>query len=117
MPDEQTPLIRTVRVGQPIRRYPHNILRRFCTIALSSTLIWLTLAFFVSLLLDPEPWRHHGGHNHNGRWEWPVGPGKRLSDEELKKILLDTPSSSKAREWLKYYTEGAHLAGQNYSQV
>ncbi|CAK7208395.1 hypothetical protein SEUCBS140593_000158 [Sporothrix eucalyptigena] len=40
-----------------------------------------------------------------------------FSNHELKKILLNTPSNDSAAEWLRYYTSGAHLAGQNYSQA
>ncbi|CAK7230565.1 hypothetical protein SBRCBS47491_007627 [Sporothrix bragantina] len=40
-----------------------------------------------------------------------------FSNDELKKILLSTPSNDSAAEWLRYYTSGAHLAGQNYSQA
>ncbi|CAK7568077.1 MAG: hypothetical protein SEPTF4163_006058 [Sporothrix epigloea] len=40
-----------------------------------------------------------------------------FSNDELKKILLRTPSNDSAAEWLRYYTSGAHLAGQNYSQA
>ncbi|CAK7221676.1 hypothetical protein SCUCBS95973_004579 [Sporothrix curviconia] len=40
-----------------------------------------------------------------------------FSNDELKRILLSTPSNDSAAEWLRYYTSGAHLAGQNYSQA
>ena len=46
---------------------------------------------------------------------WPQSDG--LAYDELKKILLDTPSAEKAREWSKYYTSGPHLAGKNLSQA
>jgi N-acetylated-alpha-linked acidic dipeptidase len=125
---EQTPLLTTVRVEPPRRRYTHNVLRRFCTIALSSTLIWFLLAFFVTLLVDPAsrkhyPYRgHHRGHHRQGNdvteaRAWLPGHGRKLTNEQLEKILLETPDSKKAEEWSKYYTEGAHLAGQNYSQA
>lgn len=40
-----------------------------------------------------------------------------ITNKELQTILLDTPSSERAAEWLYYYTSGPHLAGQNYSQA
>jgi N-acetylated-alpha-linked acidic dipeptidase len=118
MSSEHTPLLTTVRIGPPRRRYPHNVLRRFCTIALSSTLIWFLLAVFVTVVFDPDathyrPPRRHG----EDEWNWPGCPGRKLSYEQLKKVLLDTPSSKKAEEWSRYYTAGAHMAGQNYSQA
>lgn len=125
MPTETTPLITTVRVGPPRRRYPHNVLRRFCTIALSSTLIWFMLAFIVTLTVSPRlggPHRHHHHppyrHHHPGDGSWTTShPGRPLDYETLREILLDTPSSQKSEEWSDYYTHGAHLAGQNFSQV
>lgn len=120
MSSEQTPLLTTVRVGPPRRRYPHNVLRRFCTIALSSILIWSMLAIFVTLVFDPyaedrrpRPPHHHG----NDPWTWPGCGGRKITYEQLKQILLETPDSKKAEEWSRYYTAGAHMAGQNYSQV
>lgn len=40
-----------------------------------------------------------------------------LDPAELRDILLHTPSSESAAAWLRYYTSGPHLAGQNYSQA
>ncbi|KAL1896862.1 hypothetical protein Sste5346_004496 [Sporothrix stenoceras] len=40
-----------------------------------------------------------------------------FSNAALKEILLNTPSNDSAAEWLRYYTAGPHLAGQNYSQA
>lgn len=118
MANESTPLIQTVRVGAPRRRYPHNTVRRFCTIACASVLLCGFATFLLQALYIWPSWQdhrhrhphqpHHGHHGHKG---------KRLSHEELQKILLDTPSSDKAEEWSRYYTAGAHLAGKNYSQV
>lgn len=51
------------------------------------------------------------------RFLWPGSHERKLSYDELKQILLDTPTSEKCEEWQRYYTAGAHLAGQNYSQV
>jgi len=112
MPGETTPLIATVPVARPRRRYPHNILRRFCTIALSSTLIAFTVVFLTTVAFEPH---HH--HRHDGRWSWPGHHDRRVSYEALKKILLDTPDPKQAEKWSKYYTSGPHLAGRNFSQV
>lgn len=108
MPNERTPLVTTVAVGTPRRRYPHQVVRRFCTIALGSSLVVLFVTFLVTIISTPPP-----SHTH----PWP-GHGKpRLGFGELQSILLDTPSAEKASEWSKYYTSGAHLAGQNLSQA
>ncbi|TVY81642.1 putative glutamate carboxypeptidase [Lachnellula suecica] len=109
--DERTPLIATVHVAPPRRRYQHNILRRFCTIALGSSLIALVVLFLLPVALLPGH-RHHTPH--------PVGPPHHqnaLTFNELQTILLETPKEEKAQEWSKYYTAGPHLAGKNYSQV
>ncbi|KAB5578650.1 hypothetical protein GE09DRAFT_557560 [Coniochaeta sp. 2T2.1] len=118
MSTEHTPLLTTVRLGPPRRRYPHNVLRRFCTIALSSTLIWFLLAFFVTLFFDSDARHAHPPHHRDPHgWTWPSCPGRKITYEQLKQILLDTPDPKKAEEWSRYYTAGAHMAGQNYSQV
>lgn len=110
MPDENTPLIQTVQVGPPRRRYPHQTWRRFFTLICSAILIGgFGLFVFQTFFIGP---RHH--HGHPGSWL----PGKsRLSYEELERILFDTPDPKKAEEWSRYYTSGPHLAGANYSQV
>lgn len=46
---------------------------------------------------------------------WPESEG--LSYKKLKKILKNTPSGEKAREWSQYYTAGPHLCGKNLSQA
>ncbi len=115
--NENTPLIATVQVGPPRQRYPHNIVRRFCTIALSSSLIAFLFFFLVKVvfLLPEHRHRHHGPDQ--DEWSWPGWKGRRVSYERLKEILLETPDSEKAAQWSEYYTSGPHLAGQNYSQV
>ncbi|EPE24752.1 PA [Glarea lozoyensis ATCC 20868] len=113
--DERTPLITTVQVGPPRQRYSHSIVRRFCTIALSSSLLALVVLFLLpASVLD----RHH----HHRRPSRPTPPppnhGRNaLSFKELQDILIETPKEEKAQEWSKYYTSGPHLAGKNYSQV
>lgn len=114
MADERTPLLATVRTAPPRQRYGHHVLRRFCTIALSCSLIAL-FTTFLFVFGFAGPLQHHG-HDH-AAWSWPGSHGRKLSYDELKQVLLDTPSSEKAEEWQRYYTSGAHLAGQNYSQV
>lgn len=113
MADEHTPLITTVHTAPPRQRYPHNVVRRFCTIALSCSLIALFATFLFHFGLDVH-FRHH---DKDWEFSWPGCGDRKLSYEELRQILLDTPSSEKAEEWQRYYTSGAHLAGQNYSQV
>ncbi|KAJ8120139.1 hypothetical protein ONZ43_g3079 [Nemania bipapillata] len=108
MADERTPLITTVAVGPLRRRYPHQTLRRFCTIALGSSLVVLLTTFLVTVVYAP-PYSHSS--------PWPGHGRGHLTFEELQAILLDTPSAEKASEWSKYYTSGAHLAGQNLSQA
>ncbi|KAI2625955.1 Zn-dependent exopeptidase [Hypomontagnella submonticulosa] len=108
MANETTPLITTVTVGEVRRRYPHQTLRRLCTLALSCSLIALFITFLVTVVFAPP---HPTPHR------WPGHDKKRLSYEELQKILLETPSAFKAGEWSKYYTSGPHLAGKNLSQA
>ena len=115
MAAENTPLLATVKVGPPRRRYPHNIVRRFCTIALASLLTAFLIFFVVTLVVHPEPPANR--RPHDDQWSWPGWKDRKLTYEQLKEILLETPSSEKAREWSRYYTAGPHLAGQNYSQV
>ncbi|KAI0126650.1 PA domain-containing protein [Xylariales sp. AK1849] len=108
MASETTPLITTVTVGSTPRRYPHNTLRRFCSIALGSSIIALFVTFLYTVVLSP-PTHHHKqrpGHHKND-----------LTYEELQSILLGTPSGEKAGEWSRYYTSGPHLAGKNLSQA
>lgn len=120
-PNEQTPLLTTVVITPPGQRYSHNYIRRFCTAALSITLLVVIILFLV-----PAHWLP-GNHN-EAEWSpfhfpssyypsrsWPMSSG--LSYENLQQILLDTPEEDKAREWSKYYTAGPHLAGKNFSQA
>ncbi|TGJ75551.1 hypothetical protein E0Z10_g10982 [Xylaria hypoxylon] len=109
-PNERTPLFTTVAVGTPRPRYPHHTLRRFCTIALGSSLVVLLITFLVSAVSAPP-------YNHSHPHPWPGHGKKHISFEKLQAILLDTPSAEKASEWSKYYTSGPHLAGQNLSQA
>ncbi|KAK1547107.1 PA domain-containing protein [Colletotrichum paranaense] len=115
MSNERTPLITNVYIGAPRRRYPNHVLRRFCTVALSSILIFWSIFFVVALFID-EPPRHHGHHHHGWSWTNSVD-SVPITHEEVQKILFEVPSSEKAEEWSRYYTAGPHLAGQNYSQA
>ncbi|KAK9783199.1 hypothetical protein SCARD494_13420 [Seiridium cardinale] len=113
MPSETTPLITTVKVGTVPRRYPHQTVRRFCTIALGSSLVALLVTFLWTVAFSPL--KHHHHHHHHDQ---PVHhDGGHVTFEELKAILLETPSGEKASEWSKYYTAGPHLAGKNLSQA
>ena len=114
MANESTPLIQTVRVGPPRRRYPHQRCRRFCTRACTCVLIFGFISFALHAFLLWPYHRHHGHHSHHALSRH---NGKSLSHDKLKSILLDTPSAKHAREWSQYYTSGPHLAGKNLSQV
>ncbi|KAK0753907.1 hypothetical protein B0T18DRAFT_315200 [Schizothecium vesticola] len=115
MSNEHTPLIRTVRVTRPRRHAKRNVVARFCTIALSSTLVWLFLAFVVSILVFPSDHARH--HDDDDDWSWPGSRRRNVTYDQLRKILLDTPSTLKLEDWSKYYTSGPHLTGKNFSQA
>ncbi|MCJ1309450.1 hypothetical protein MMC25_003110 [Agyrium rufum] len=110
--DERTPLIQTIHVQPTRARYPHNTLRRFCTIVLGVLLVGAVIAILLPNTLD----RGLGpGSPRLPHEAWPESQG--LSFEELTDILLSTPKEEKAREWSEYYTAGPHLAGKNLSQA
>ncbi|KAH0562848.1 hypothetical protein GP486_002535 [Trichoglossum hirsutum] len=114
--NERTPLLLTVQVAPPRRRYPHNTLRRFCTIALAASLIALSVLFLFPLALLPSdipsylPWNLPYPHKN-----WPQSYA--LPYDELQDILMSTPDEEHVRGWSKYYTSGPHLAGKNFSQA
>ncbi|KAK4155527.1 hypothetical protein C8A00DRAFT_13473 [Chaetomidium leptoderma] len=114
MSSERTPLITRLPIAQPRPRYPHAVLRRFCTVALASMLIWFFIAVAVSLTFFPDG---HSHHDPGDRWTWPGCGRRKIDHDQLQRILLDTPSSKHAEEWSRYYTAGPHLAGKNYSQA
>ncbi|KAK2625493.1 hypothetical protein QTJ16_004805 [Diplocarpon rosae] len=108
--DERSPLISTVRIAPPRQRYTHSVVRRFCTVALGSSLIALVVVFLLPVaFLSRRPHRHH--HHH------PLPHTSAVTYKELQQILLETPKEEKAQEWSKYYTAGPHLAGKNFSQA
>lgn len=120
MADERTPLIATVRVGEPRQRYSHHVVRRFCTIALSSCLLAGFITFLTLIFIDPPPYPHHRhGHHHGDQWDSAVKQANKghPGHQDVLDILFDTPSAERAEEWSRYYTSGPHLAGQNFSQV
>ena len=120
-PNEETPLIQTVIVHPSRRRYSHSYVRRFCTAALTFTLVVIIILFLVPARWLPGnptesewlegllPWRTHSGSSRSQK--------HGLEYNDLKDILLSTPKEEKAREWSQYYTSGPHLAGKNYSQA
>lgn len=109
--NERTPLIATVRVAPPRQRYHHSTVRRFCTIALCSTLVAVTILFLLPVALIP------GYGHHRKPLPLPDKGKNAISYKELQEILLDEPKPEKAEEWSRYYTAGPHLAGKNYSQA
>lgn len=115
---ESTPLIQTVRVAPRRRRYPHSTVRRFCSIALTSTLIFALICFLLPISILP---RGHGSIARYIPWSkaiprsWPQSTGVTFA--ELQEILLNTPNETMARQWSQYYTSGPHLAGKNLSQA
>ena len=109
MADERTPLIQVVHVAPQRQRYSHSTIRRFCTIALASTLIVVIILFLLPLRWLP------GVPPHPGHKEKPLKDGLAFSD--LQQILLDTPNEDEAKEWSSYYASGPHLAGKNLSQA
>ena len=116
MPSETTPLIQTVIVTPARPRYSHSYVRRFCTAALSLTLVVILILFLV-------PARYLPGNPSESEWWFPwrnshrVWSGKGVGFRKLIDIILDTPTATNIEASSKYYTAGPHLAGQNYSQA
>lgn len=123
--NEQTPLITTVQVVPRQPRYRHSTLRRFCTIALSTSLVVVVVLFLIPInWLPHRSW--HDGWDDDAQPFWPWSsplPHKRwpasqgISYQELQDILLHTPNEARAREWSEYYASGPHLAGKNLTQA
>ena len=122
--NERTPLVTTVVVGTQRQRYAHTTLRRFCTIALTSSLVVVLLLFLLPIDLLPPSQQHKNstGLSKYLPWSspyphesWPHSQG--LSYENLQQVLSQTPAERKAREWSQYYAAGPHLAGKNLSQA
>ncbi|OQU99187.1 hypothetical protein CLAIMM_04856 isoform 2 [Cladophialophora immunda] len=116
--DERTPLITTVYVTRRRPRYPHTTLKRFCSVALASSLIAIIVCFLLPVAILP---RGHDSVSSYLPWSrpyppsWPQSAG--ITFEELIELLLETPDEDKARSWSEYYTSGPHLAGKNLSQA
>lgn len=118
--DERTPLISTVRVShqRPQHPYPHATLRRFCSIALGSSLLAVAICFLLPVAILP---RGHDSPSAYLPWSrpfpksWPQSTG--ITFPELQELLLRTPDEDKVRSWSEYYTAGPHLAGKNLSQA
>ncbi|KAK3676690.1 hypothetical protein LTR78_003466 [Recurvomyces mirabilis] len=134
---ERTPLIQRVPVDDERRvHFPHQRVRRFCTIGLITIpLLTLAIIFFcIAIAGQNDLFGDHqtessGTLSHHQRDSqevlhgdlalphpaWPASQG--IAYDELKHILHDTPSPKYAREWSEYYTAGPHLAGKNKSQA
>ena len=120
--NERTPLIAVVRTQTPPPRYPHQTLRRICTIILAIVPVIVIAAILLATFL-PFPFGHGDDQDFISTIpdfskipkSWPGSHG--ISYEVLQEILLNTPSAEKAREWSEYYTSGPHLAGKNLSQA
>ncbi|KAI9697139.1 MAG: hypothetical protein M1820_007874 [Bogoriella megaspora] len=125
--NERTPLIAVVNVAPPRQRYPHQTLRRFCTIALTIVPIIVITTILVLFFLgigaddvfgDRPPKRPQQPYPPPSLTSKGVlGSDSKVSYAELQEILLETPNEDKVREWSQYYTAGPHLAGQNISQA
>ncbi|KAI9654233.1 MAG: hypothetical protein M1821_006761 [Bathelium mastoideum] len=121
---ERTPLIAVVHVAPPRQRYPHQTLRRFCTIALTTIPVAVIAAVLVLFFLGIGRDDLFDHPHHKPPAPYPP-PSSSLSEDsrtssgisyaELQQILQDTPDEDKIREWSHYYTAGPHLAGQNIS--
>lgn len=116
--NERTPLISTVRVTRSPHGFRHSTVRRFCTIALGSTLVAIVICFLLPSAILPRgddsvasylPWFRPYPRS------WPHSNG--ISFDELTEILSTTPDEDKIRSWSQYYTAGPHLAGKNLSQA
>ncbi|KAJ2971965.1 hypothetical protein NQ176_g7426 [Zarea fungicola] len=115
--NESTPLIRTSRaaaLAEQRRKRENRTCRRFFLIATTCIALWGLFSFFFQAFFV---WPYHYHRTHNGRYSGTDRDGKSLTHDELRAILLETPSAERAREWSQYYTSGAHLAGKNFSQA
>lgn len=124
---ERTPLLQRIPVADHRERYPHQSLRRFCTITLTTVplLTLLIILFCIALGGSSDLFGEHDSLHTTSRIQhpdfslphpaWPASNG--LSYKDLKHILTTTPSAAKAREWSEYYTAGPHLCGKNLSQA
>ena len=110
MNEERTPLLTTVRLRPVRRRYRNNVCRRFCTIALGSILVGFLITIVLTAFFDLD---YRLGPNH----PWLTSPRGNITEEELKKLMISTPSRHKAAQWSKHYTAGPHLAGTAYPLV
>ena len=116
--DERTPLIQTVVVTQRERRFPHSTFRRFCTIALSVTLVAVALGLLIPFSFFSDSREHINSYlpwSSQIPTSWPHTNGLNFTD--LQAFIINTPSPEKARDWSKYYSSGPHLAGKNLSQA
>lgn len=107
MASDHVPLI--AKSGTPVEdsgpQRPQRHWRKF----IKSALLYFGALYLCGVFVLRRPLVQPGampGCHHN-----------KLSFEQLRQILLDTPSSQKAEDWSRYYTAGPHLAGKNYTQA
>lgn len=113
-PSESTPLLTVVRVRQPHPRYTHSTVRRFCTVALGSSIAFVFLCFLFPILLI-APHRHALLGSSPPRY-WPM-TSLGTPYQEFVHDLSTIPNTEHLQEWSRYYASGPHLAGKNYSQA
>lgn len=112
---EQTPLIQTVVITRRRPRYSHSCIRRFCTCILALVLVVVVILFLIPGKRSGQTWMPLPWSSSYPQGSWPLSEG--LLYEDVQKLVLETPSEDKAREWSKFYTSGPHLAGKNRSQA
>ena len=107
MASDHVPLI--AKSGTPAEdggpQRPQRHWRKF----IKSALLYFGALYLCGVFVFRRPLLQHGampGCHHN-----------KLNFDQLRQILLDTPSSQKAEDWSRYYTAGPHLAGKNYTQA
>ncbi|EGX48450.1 hypothetical protein AOL_s00080g79 [Orbilia oligospora ATCC 24927] len=117
---ERTPLLSVVPTRRYSRRHRSTTCTRFCYILFQVTIFYSILYLLVLIPLrilpewsSPLKWRDIPPPHER----YPLPKNKDLGLERLVKILDETPDAAKAKQWSKYYTSGAHVAGKNYSQA
>ncbi|KAF3932813.1 hypothetical protein ABW19_dt0208454 [Dactylella cylindrospora] len=116
--DERTPLISTVPTRPYHRAHRSTTCTRFIYVLAQVVLFYSILYLLVLLPLNLIPHFHSPWTDIPAPYQrYPLPRNKDLPLEKLYKILDETPSPDKIKEWSKYYTSGQHVAGRNYSQA